>query len=237
VFWAQKAGKQVCLEVLLDNVPWKAGTARLQEIDWPWRPDYFQLRLFLVLLPPAGHAAAFLPEGESVESGMRELLAVAEEQPQASDPCWFQALTAANVAPAVAERLIAFAPMAFVEVALGGVQHPTEYRLVSGVSAGPPQLLASEPAYVVAKREAVRISATSEGKAAFQNLALRSGRIKATKDLLNGGSKLEDIVVGQPLVLLGRFSPPRLLERSQTPPSKPEPPPAGQPRRPWWKFR
>jgi hypothetical protein len=197
-----------CLEVLLDSAPWEAAIARFERLPWPEEPDFTSRRLFVAMVPTPGvRPTPFLSEAQSVKSGLDRLLAAAARDPCESDGAYFQALTAANIDPLVAERLIAFVPIAFAEVLLKVAMHPIEYRVLSSAQASPPHLLADEPTYAAARRIAPELQGSSGlGAAAFRALALRSATIALANKALKSGSRLEDLAFTPPLVTLDRFS-------------------------------
>src|SRR5262249_10880594 len=142
-------------------------------LPWPGGSGYHSLRLF-VAMTPMGHVATapFLSEEDSVRVGFRRLLEAIEEDPAASDESLHQELTAANVEPAVAQRLIAFVPHAFAEHVLKEATHSPAYELALDGGGYKTRALASEPTYVVARAAAAETE--SARASAFRALARRS---------------------------------------------------------------
>lgn len=237
IFRGQVNGGTPTLEVLLDNVTWVAPCERLQRLPWPVVEGYGSVRLFLVILPPSTAEAPvpFLPESESLRVGFDRLLAVAASEPEASDCSWYQALVADNVSPSVAERLIAFVPIAFGELLLAEAKHSPAYRLMNGGQPGPERKLMSEPAYAIAKEMADRVTNDPVQRAGLEALALRSACVNAANDALNRGSRLENLHFTPSVVFLGRFSPEPASAPAEPAPSPGETSPAGA-GKPWWKF-
>jgi hypothetical protein len=155
-------------------------------------------------------------------------LAAAGKEPDASDYCWYQELVVANVAPPVAERLIAFVPLAFAELLLPEAGHPREYQLMCGNEPGPTRQLRDEPAYAAAKELGTRLIRDPGPSGGFRALAVRSATFAAANSALKNGSRLEDLVFTNPIVLLGRFSAPGAEQGSAETPET-------EPRKPWWK--
>ncbi len=207
IYWGRVDDQPATLEVLLDNGSWPAAAERLARLRWPAARGFTSRRLFMVMTPPRETFAPFLPERESVEVGLARLLAAAAEDPQASDVTLFQELTAANVAPDVADRLVVFAPIAFGEAVLTSVRHSGEYHVMTGDRAGPARRLADEPTYLAAK--AIAPQSLAPGlREAYRALASRSAAFAAVRGLRERGASGDDAVLTAPVVRLARFSAP-----------------------------
>jgi hypothetical protein len=226
----------ITLELLLDNVPWEKPRELVANLSWEPSNGFQSYRLFAVVVPKnCTRYAEFLPESDSVSLGFKRLLEIAETESNITDYSLFQALTSANVAPVIAEKLIAFVPIAFSEVFLKEANHSSEYQLLASGSNGPKLRLLDEPTYAIAKQFCP--SVIKSQKVAFNNLALRSATVSAANQLLHNGRRLGNLHFTSPIVFLGRFSPQVKSNPLDQRTSHVKPAPRDKPSpKPWWRF-
>jgi hypothetical protein len=224
-------GRPMTLEVLLDNAPWAALAPGLEPLEWQDGSEFRSQRLFVAVVPADAHEAAFLAEPESVQVGFETLLNNLEHEPDCDDTTLFQWLTIANVEPSVAERLIAFVPLAFAELVLTEAHHSSNYVLLSDPERRE-RPLRDEPTYAIAKDRAG--DARKTHPIAFQSLAERSATMNAAKQLSGDEQGLANAHFTATLVFLGRFRPPEGRDVDDSPSASTSATPALD--KPWWRF-
>ncbi|WP_280395114.1 DUF6348 family protein [Nocardia brasiliensis] len=118
----------------------------------------------------------------AVEVGIAAFSAGTE--PPSDDEAWDR-LTGAGVEPWLAERLLIFLPMAYVRWWLSDVAYQDTMLTPSGQVD-----LSAEPVFVAALDRASRA-----GRSEVERIALRGSEFDAINQLLDGGSKLSDLVL------------------------------------------
>lgn len=120
----------------------------------------------------------------AVEAGIAAFCAGAE--PPSDDEVWAR-LTGSGVEPWLAERLLAFLPMAYARRMLSDVSFPDALVMPSGRLS-----LSAEPVFAAALSRAERAD-----RGEFERIALRSSEVNAVNNALNAGSKLSDLMLAE----------------------------------------
>jgi hypothetical protein len=178
-------GSPPTIEVLLDNETCRELEEALARFAWPATEGFFSVRIFFILRG-----------GLDVTEAIAHMIALGEK----NDGEIYDDLVKRGFAPADADRLVAFVPLAFgrVLVATLPVTFPETAILVEGGSRREVRL-ADEPIFAEAAAHARKGALTRDQ---FGALALRSAEINALNKALNAGSKPEDLAFSPPVVTL-----------------------------------
>jgi hypothetical protein len=185
LYYAQADGKAMTCEVLLDNDVWAEMQSEMAAVAWPSGDQFYSVRVFLVIDVQLGGPVS----PDTAVAWLADIIAPQEEFTQ-NEAC--SALAVAGVPGELAERAYLFMQIAWAQSLLTGlgVQVSPEYRCSDSsgtiVESG---RLADEPCFAAASRLAARYSRTP----GFKRLVLTSAGVRAVNDLLNKGSKPEDL--------------------------------------------
>ena len=131
--------------------------------------------------------------------------------PNAPDIDVYDALVATGLNPKIAARIVEFLPMVYCRLILArkGVKFANTFQRLSGETMFTDKLLSSEPMW-----EACVAFANAEAKSGVSGkdlfiIAARSAEFNAVNRLLNGGSKLEHVVLTSPLLMWPEDGPSR----------------------------
>ncbi|MGE6762330.1 DUF6348 family protein [Corallococcus interemptor] len=228
VYYAQRDGERISLEVRLDNEPWQALTDLLETASWPTAPGFLSRRLFLVL-----------QGGVDVSRAVAVWLDVPEDE----DP--IPLLQEQGTSRLEAEKLYAYLPLAFGEPVmrrLGAVS-----PLSAEFTANPPTVqrsvvLDEDPLW----RDAVQLAERAlQGKTNLIrdqviHLSSSGATFQTLNALMDQGSKPEDLRFTPPLIILSAEAMaewPTSVPSASPPVATPAAPAASEAsRRPWWKF-
>ena len=180
------------VEVLLDNEPWPHARAALAAREWPGGKGFFSTRVFLVMRGgvDVAEAAAQLYErrDQPIEAAVDEMVL-------------------RGVPRARAELAAALVPLAFGRLLLKplGVRLPDTATLLTTGSGrdGRKIRLSAHPVFRQADvfaRQAMKWGAL--GKDEFGWLAMASPEVQAVNELLDAGSKAENLALVAPIVLV-----------------------------------
>jgi hypothetical protein len=149
------------------------------------------------------------------EAAVQTLFEVMQSMPAADDDDLSRALQDAGLSAAVAERTLAFVPMACARVISRGAQFPGAYLIPTHVEgAYERHQLGDDSIFVTALKIAESLGAANPR---VIRAAARSAEMQVAKQLLGPGSSVEDIgFVESVLMRLAPAQPP--------------------PRKPWWRF-
>jgi hypothetical protein len=194
LYHAQADDRLLTNEVMLDNVADAELERRLLGFPWPPSATFFSVRCFLVLRGgrDVGRAVARMVERAALD-----------------DDALQDALATDDFSRTDAERLVAFAPLAFGRALLARfpVRLPDSAIIVDARGERREIRLAEEPFFAEAQelaRDAYdRGTMTREE---FAAIALRSAEVKALNDALTQGAKAEDMVFSPPVVTMRGFS-------------------------------
>jgi hypothetical protein len=135
------------------------------------------------------------PGNESMNVCIAQAVSIFRFSPDLDEFAVFERLVSGGVERRLAARLVEFLPMAYVRVLLAksGVRFPDcfERKLPSG--ALEKRLLVSEPVWNASLEFALDEASRGIPKADLMALAGRSAEFQAANELLNGGSKLDDV--------------------------------------------
>jgi hypothetical protein len=150
------------------------------------------------------------------EAEVQTLLEIMQSRPEASDNDLSRALQNAGFSVAIAERTLAFVPMACARVILRSAQFSGVYLIPDDASgAYERHRLGDDSIFVAALEVAERLGGASP---LVIHAAARSAEMRAAKQLLGPGSTPQDLVFIEPVLM-------------RIPPTR-RPPPA----KPWWRF-
>jgi hypothetical protein len=224
VFYAQAAKKTETVEAYWDNEPWPELTQSLRAFEWPTVEGHFVARFFLALAPvppeePSG------PDYRTIERALDLLVDTCSKDKALNDQAVIEKLVAAEVAPALAERVVTFGPFGFSAVLLNGCKLTPDYQVMGSRN----ELVATrrfmdEPVFVAARHVAVSLTGDAASKDRFFAVASRCDRVSAANQALARGKKLEEVTFEPPVVFLREPVSGPASER----PLDPAP-------RPWWK--
>lgn len=133
-----------------------------------------------------------------MEIDIAQAVAIIRKSPNVSDDGIYRALVAAGFDQRLAARLVEFLPAAYCRVLLeqGGPRFSDTFqRRRRDGTISPPKAYASEPVWTAALEFARREVEKGISREDKLNVAGRSGEFHAINDLMNGGSKLENIVL------------------------------------------
>jgi hypothetical protein len=150
------------------------------------------------------------------EVAVQTLLEVMQSRAEADDDDLSGALQGAGLSLAVAERTLAFVPMACARVVLRGAQFPDVYLIPDQASgAYERHRLVDDSIFVAALEVAERLGGANP---IVLRAAARSAEMQVAAQLLGPGSTCEDLVFTEPVLM-------RIPQTRRPPPAKP-----------WWRF-
>lgn len=157
-FRGQLDGRVLGGEALRDNDLWPQGSEALESIDWPSAPGYHSIRNFFLLRRRAHIEIRPLTDAEALEGAVDTAIR-GWSGDELDDLSLYNRLVNRGVAPELAERVLAFTPIAFSSYVLASANVPENYLIsVEGVPQGPPQRLIDEPVFALAQHRARRAS-------------------------------------------------------------------------------
>jgi hypothetical protein len=133
-----------------------------------------------------------------MEIEISHAVAIIRKSPNVGDEGIYRALVEAGFEQRLAARLVEFLPAAYCRVLFeqaGPRFSDTFQRRCRDGTISPPSLLASEPVWMAALEYARREVEKGISREDKLNVAGRSADFHAINDLLNGGSKLENVVL------------------------------------------
>lgn len=178
LYYAQDGGKQLGIELLLDNERWSAAEPSLGGIDWPKGAGYFSMRMFMVVQGGADLGVA---------------VGVMALHPRAEDDEIRHLLTRAGLTPVEARRASIIVPLAFGKELFEGIAgYPESCEVRSGESRST-VTISGVPGF----REAAAIArrARWDGsltRGQYVSIAMRDALARAVNDALNAGQEVRE---------------------------------------------
>jgi hypothetical protein len=236
LYYGQMGRKALACEVLLDNGEWEEVQWELAAFDWPAGDEFYSVRVFLVIEVEKGGPV-------SAENAVACLADIVAPRQEFTEDEVYTALADAGVPDSLADRAYKFTQIAWGRALLAGlgVRFSPEYLCFNAsgkvVESGK---LADAPCFAAASQLASRY-AKAPG---FRRLALMSADVHAVNDLLNKGSKPENVVTSPACLFLEAPTAAGLENARQEiarhmaapPKSATEATRGAAPTKPWWRF-
>jgi hypothetical protein len=196
-------------EVQVDGLVAPRPSEALGLLPWP-RPDFGFARAFVLLVHPEPDLAR-RPEGADYAHSIAVLVRLVSERPEASEDDLATALVASGLTESDAERVLAFAILAFGRVSMSRTRFrqmsfPEHHVIVDpDTGATVRGVTATDPAYVAA----VRYARDNKVDSGWGKVALRSSEINALNEALTaeGAEGMDEAKFLEPTFFRIRLSP------------------------------
>lgn len=202
LFYARFAKEPATFEALWDNEPWEDMQDALELMDWPESEGYVSFRQFVVVAP-TGPRVKGPHDYRTIEDAVALFVDACSKDRGFTDDALHAELVAGGVDAALANDVVVFGPLGFSEVLLRGrCELSPDYQVLGANNEiVATRRLVDEPVFVAAREVAAAlIGAQTQDR--FMIVASRCSRFSAANQALNRGSKLENLVLSPPIVIL-----------------------------------
>ncbi len=203
LFYAQQNKKFLDCETLFDNDIWSEANKELEKLDWESAESYYSVRNFLILKNDSfGKLKNFSEFTDSVIKSVETF----RDNPRKDEEFLIQNLVNQGIDKKAAGDLVDFIPIAFTRVGLEPLnvnfQDFVQFVDKKGNIVEKKKLL-DIPIYIEAVRFAKEDAGLFIDNDEFLTIESYNAEFKVINDMLNKGSRIEDLVISPVTMLAG----------------------------------
>lgn len=203
LFYAQQNKQFLDCETLFDNEVWEEANKELAKLNWELIKGYYSVRNFLILKNDSyGKLHSFSELTDSIIRGVETF----RDNPQTDEEELIQDLVIQGIDEETAGDLVDFIPIAFTRIGLEHLHINFQdhiQRVDRKGNVTEKKKLADIPIYTEALRFAKEDAGLFVDSDQFLTIASYNAEFKVVNEMLNKGSKIEDLVISPVTMLAG----------------------------------